>query len=42
MRNLRPAPQRVVAHQRNRIVGREVVTVVLQSNETECLDWTVG
>ena len=36
-RNLRPTAERVVAHQGDRIVGREVVTVVLQSNEAESL-----
>ena len=39
---LRPAPERFGAHQRDGLVGREVVLVVFKRSESECLDGAVS
>jgi hypothetical protein len=36
-----PALQRIVAHQRNSLVGRKIVLVVLEHGQTQCLDWPI-
>ena len=40
--DLRPALERLVAHQRNRLVGREIVAIVVEDGEPERLDGAVG
>lgn len=42
VRDLRPATERFVTHQRNSLVRREVVAIILKRDEPECLDRAVG
>ena len=41
-RDLRPATERIIAHQRDCIVWREVMTIILERNKAERLDRPVG